>query len=139
MACTGCLLTAVFAKDPSYQGQNPILDPCGFDPQPGANPDGGCSGTPCAQTTPCAPIGGIGFTSCYVNHMHLRFYNCIDGQWDTATLKSGFSWVILVFNLTLACDSTRLMAELFETDQTTPLGKIELKCSKCEEVAPPGG
>jgi hypothetical protein len=133
--CTGCKLSAKFTKDPTYQGMIPILDPCEFAPQPGTNPDGSCTGTPCVQATPCAPIGGVQMTSCYTNHMTIRFWNAIDGQWDTATLEAGFSWVILVYGVTVQCDSKFLVGELCEQDDAaTPLGKIELVCSKCEQT-----
>lgn len=135
MACTGCKLTAKFTKDPSYQGQNPILDPCEFDPQPGDSPDGSCGGTPCAQTAPCYPIGGILLTSCYVNHMNLSFLNVADGGvWEVAELRAGHSYIILVYNTAIPCGEDMLFAELFETDGTTPLGKIHLVCSKCEQT-----
>lgn len=132
MPCTGCKLTAKFTKDPTYQGINPILDPCEFANAPGTNPDGECGGVPCAQTHPCYPTGGIEITSCYVNNMNLSFYNCVDGQWDVVQLNAGTHWVIPVYGMAIECGETRMMGELFETDGVTPLGKIHLVCSKCE-------
>lgn len=143
MTCSGCVAGAEFVRDPGYTGVNPVIDPIDFYPTLGTQPDGTCTGTPCHQTNPCTPIGGIGFANCFPGPVEINYRTWPAGNFDGhETIPSGTEWLIPMNGaVSVECGGKFLMAEVRDVGGDAPahLGVINFTCSTCGTSGQPPG
>lgn len=142
MTCLGCEFSPIFFKDPGYTGINPVLTQLDFFEDSGTNPNGTCTGNPCAQANPCTPVGSIGFGNCYPQPIQVKWRAMPGGanwQWDQVNCGGSFG-IRMVGDKSVDCGDKFLMAEVWDysQDPAVKLGELYAGCSVCGEQLPDG-